>query len=276
MTTITHSVITMKHNRLLMCAPDAYGLKYEINAWMDMDNQPDLALAAEQWAELHRVLTQNLGVQVELIHQSENAPDMVFTANAGLVSGNRVLLSRFRHPERQLEVAPFRAWFEAHGYEAIEPPNDTNFEGEGDALFVGDTLVAGYLKRTDIGSHRWISEQLGIQVLSVELVDGRWYHLDTAFFALNPETIVAYEGAFDTYAWAVLKANFDVIEVCHPEALQFACNSIVLGQHIVMPSRCPKLAGILQKRGYEIHPVPMTEFLKSGGACKCLALFLPT
>src|SRR5262245_41544548 len=133
-----------------MCAPDAYGLKYEINAWMDMAVQPDLSLAAVQWAELHRVLTMDLGVHVELVEQAENAPDMVFTANAGLVRGNRVLLSRFRHAERQVEVAPFRAWFEAHGYETLEPNESTKFEGEGDALFAGEALVAGYLKRTDI------------------------------------------------------------------------------------------------------------------------------
>src|SRR5258708_27454102 len=190
----------MSNRKILMCPPSAYGLKYEINAWMNIANQPDVSLAARQWAELHRVLTQDIGVEVELIQQAENAPDMVFTANAGLVKGNRVLLSRFRHAERQVEVAPFRAWFEAHRFEASEPPEKTNFHGEGDALFAGDTLVAGYLQRTDITSHRWISEQLGVPVLSVELVDGRWYHLDTAFFSLTPDTVVTYEGAFASYA----------------------------------------------------------------------------
>jgi N-dimethylarginine dimethylaminohydrolase len=257
-----------------MCAPDAYGLKYEINAWMDIRNQPDVSLAAKQWLELHRVLTEETGAAVELVKQAPNAPDMVFTANAGLVSGKRVLLSRFRHPERQVEVAPFREWFEANGFEALEPPEDTNFEGEGDALFAGDTLVAGYLKRTDITAHRWVSETLGVQVLSLELVDGRWYHLDTAFFALTSHTVVAYQGAFDTYAWSVLNSNFDVLNVREEEALRFACNSVVLGNHIVMPSGCPVLAELLRQRGYIIHSVEMTEFLKCGGACKCLTLFL--
>src|SRR5258708_7811646 len=190
----------MSDRRILMCPPSAYGLKYEINAWMNIANQPDVSLAARQWAELHRVLSEDIGANVEFIEQAENAPDMGFGGKGGVVKGNRVLLSRFRRAERQVEVAPFRAWFEAHGFEAIEPPEDTNFEGEGDALFAGDTLVAGYLKRTDIASHRWISEQLGVPVLSVELVDGRWYHLDTAFFSLTPDTVVTYEGAFASYA----------------------------------------------------------------------------
>src|ERR1043165_401249 len=134
-------------NRLLMCRPDAYGLKYEINDWMHVADQPDLRLASQQWERLYQVLTEDVGAQVELIEQPEFAPDMVFTANAGLVVDDRVLLSRFRHSERQVEVEPFKAWFESHGYEVVEPTEGFNFEGEGDALFAGDTLVAGYLKR---------------------------------------------------------------------------------------------------------------------------------
>src|SRR5437016_5938901 len=110
--------------RLLMCAPDAYDLKYEINAWMSLKNRPDVSLAVKQWAELYRVLTEDIGVAVDLVPQASNAPDMVFTANAGLVRGDRVLLANFRHPERQVEVAPFRAWFEAHGFECVTPPDE--------------------------------------------------------------------------------------------------------------------------------------------------------
>src|SRR5262245_4824867 len=123
---------------VLMCAPDAYGLRYEINPWMSLANQPDVKLAERQWRELYRVLTEAVGVHVELIPQADNAPDMVFTANAGLVCANRILLSRFRHPQRRVEEGPFRAWFESRVYEAVEPPAGFNFEGEGDALFAGD------------------------------------------------------------------------------------------------------------------------------------------
>ena len=260
--------------RLLMCAPDAYDLKYEINDWMSLANRPDLSLAARQWAELYAVLTGPVGATVELIPQAANAPDMVFTANAGLVRGDRVLLSHFRHPERQVEVEPFRAWFEAHGYRTIAPPGDCKFEGEGDALSAGGVLVAGYLKRSDIGSHRWLSEVLGVPVLSLELVDGRWYHLDTAFFALTPQLVVYYPGAFDAYAETVIRKNFETITVSDDEALNFACNAIVLDKTVVMPARCPRLAAQLESLGYTVYQVELSEFLKSGGAAKCLVLFL--
>jgi N-dimethylarginine dimethylaminohydrolase len=261
-------------HRLLMCAPDAYDLAYEINDWMSLQNRPDLKLAARQWRSLYETLTGSLGVAVELIPQMPGAPDMVFTANAGLIAGNRVLLANFKHPERQVEVAPFRAWFERNGYACVAPPPEFHFEGEGDALYAGDTLVAGYLKRSDIQSHRWLSEQLGAPVLSVELVSGRWYHLDTAFFALTPELVVYYPGAFDEYARIVLERNFETIRVVEEEALQFACNAVVLGRDVVMPAGCPLIRGELEARGYKVHPVELSEFLKSGGAAKCLVLFL--
>lgn len=261
--------------RLLMCAPTAYGLKYEINPWMQLQNAPDVALAGRQWQELYRVLTQEIGATVELIPQAEDCPDMVFTANAGLVRGKKALLARFFHEERQREEPHFADWFSANGYEVIRPQPDCFYEGEGDALFAGETLVAGYLKRSVIESHRWMAEQLGVNVLSVELVDDRWYHLDTCFFALTPKLVVFYPGAFDTYGQETIRSHFETIEVNEAEALRFACNSIVLAPHIVLPANCPQLSLALEKRGYTVHPVNLTEFLKAGGSAKCLTLHLP-
>jgi len=72
-----------------MCAPTAYGLKYEINPWMSLQKLPDIALARCQWERLYEVLTEEIGAKVALIPQAANAPAMVFTANAGLVPGGR-------------------------------------------------------------------------------------------------------------------------------------------------------------------------------------------
>jgi N-dimethylarginine dimethylaminohydrolase len=260
--------------RLLMCEPTAYGLKYEINPWMRLEDQPDVALAVCQWRELYRVLTEEVGAHVEIVPQAADCPDMVFTANAGLVRGRFVLLSNFRHPQRQIEAPHFRAWFEANGYKVQQTSVGCKFEGEGDALFAGEMLLAGYLKRSDICAHRWLSDTLGVPVLSLELIDDRWYHLDTCLFALSSDTVVFYPGAFDPYARVVVRNNFDTIEVNPEEALRFACNSVVLGSHVVMPSGCPLLRRDLEMRGYTVHSVDMSEFLKAGGACKCLTLFL--
>jgi N-dimethylarginine dimethylaminohydrolase len=259
---------------LLMCAPTAYALLYEINPWMRLTNPPDTSLAKSQWQVLYRTLTTEIGVKVTLLPQSPDCPDMVFTANAGLVRGQYVMLSNFRHPQRQREQPHFRSWFEANGYKVCQPSIGCKFEGEGDALFAGDTLLAGYLKRSDICAHRWLAETLALPVLSLELIDDRWYHLDTCLFPLAQDTLVYYPGAFDTYARVVIENNFETIVVTEAEALRFACNAVVIGSHVVLPANCPELTGKLEARGYEVHSVDLSEFLKAGGAAKCLTLYL--
>ncbi|MCW3098078.1 MAG: N-Dimethylarginine dimethylaminohydrolase [Chthonomonadaceae bacterium] len=260
--------------RLLMCPPTAYGLKYEINPWMSLQKVPDTELARCQWEALYRMLTEEMGAEVALIPQAANAPDMVFTANAGLVRGETCLVSRFRHPERQVEEPFFADWFAANGYAVQRLPDDMAFEGEGDALFAGDTLLAGYLKRSDIRAHRLLSDTFDVPVLSLELVDDRWYHLDTCLFPLDAETVVFYPDAFDSYAQTVLRDSFHTIEVTRDEALRFACNAVRVGSQIVLPSGCPHLTHTLEARGYTVHSVDLSEFLKAGGAAKCLTLYL--
>ena len=259
--------------RLLMCPPDHYDLRYEINAWMHLENKPDLSLAARQWQTLYEQVQQR--AQVELVAPAPECPDMVFTANAGLMVGEKtVLLSRFRHAERQPEELHFRRWFEEQGYTVLTMPEDCPFEGEGDILWAGDRYLAGYRKRTEICAHRTAAEYLGKEVLSLELVDDRWYHLDTALFALDERTVVYYPGAFDAYARRVIEEHFDTLHVVEEEAMRFACNSVVLGKTVLMPEGCLLVTRLLQRRGYEVIPVPMSEFIKSGGACKCLVMFL--
>ncbi len=260
-------------SRVLMCPPDHYALRYEINAWMHLDNQPDLSLAAVQWQTLFSHVRKL--AQVELLSPAAECPDMVFTANAGLlVSERAVLLSRFRHPERQPEEPHFRRWFEEHGFTVYLMPPDCAFEGEGDILYAGERYLAGYRRRTEICAHRIASEYLGHEVLSLELVSDRWYHLDTALFVLDGRTVVYYPGAFDTYANRVIDEHFDALHVVEEEALRFACNSVVIGNTVLMPEGCPLITNLLERRGYEVVSIPMSEFIKSGGACKCLVMFL--
>ena len=260
--------------RLLMCAPTAYALKYVINPWMKLENSPNLDLAAQQWDALHRTLTEEVGAKVELVPQAENCPDMVFTANAGLVRGQTAILSNFKHPERQVEAPHYREWFEANGFTAQTLPDDCKFEGEGDALFAGETLIAGYARRSDFASHHLLAELLSVSVLSLQLTDDRWYHLDTCLFPLGPDLVVFYPGAFAPASVDAVRGAFQTIEISEAEALRFACNAVILGDRAVLPSGCPELTAELEARGYTVHAVEMSEFLKAGGAAKCLTLFL--
>ncbi|MCC6653054.1 MAG: amidinotransferase [Candidatus Eisenbacteria bacterium] len=260
---------------LLMCPPTYFGIEYEINPWMSRLRGADPGLATAQWTHLRETLGQQCGIQIETVEPQAGLPDLVFTANAGLVVGRRAILSRFRVPARSGEEPVFRDWFAGHGFEVVELPPDVFFEGEGDALFCGEQLYCGYHFRSEIRSHDLIAEMLGRRILSLQLVDPRFYHLDTCFCPLGPDRAMYFPGAFDEYGRRVLASNIgDLIEVSEHDALRFGCNAVLIHDDIVLPAGCNQLTADLCGRGYRVHPVNLSEYLKSGGAAKCLVLRL--
>jgi len=261
--------------RLLMCPPDHYGIHYEINPWMSLTRPADHALAVAQWQALYQLLSGPLGAQIDLIPPQEHLPDMVFTANGGFVWGDLFLRSNFRHPQRVPEAPHFADWFSKQGYQVVELGPDCPFEGEGDLFTWGNDLFAGYRFRSEICSHAEISEILGRRVLSLEMVDPYFYHLDTCFSPLDGQSALYYPQAFDSYAQRVIAEHVpDPIPVLREEAMRFACNAVVLGRKVVTSADCPDLYAKLEARGFTVHPLEFSEFIKAGGAAKCLVLFL--
>jgi len=260
---------------LLLCPPDYYGIEYEINPWMSVARGADAAIVQEQWKQLHATLSK-LNCKVHLIAPQPRLPDMVFTANAGLTVGRRFIPSTFRHKERAGEQPFFAKWMEQHGYDVDWLPEKLYFEGEGDALFGNDVLFCGYKFRSDIQSHRAIAEMLSCLAISVELVDPRFYHLDTCFCPLPDGGGFWFPDAFDEYGQRAIREHVtDLIDVAPEEATHFSCNAVVIDRDIVLPEGAPQLVTKLQERGYSCHPLPMSEFIKAGGACKCLTMFMP-
>ena len=260
--------------RILMCPPEHYGIEYEINPWMNTRRQADHALAQRQWNDL-RDLLESLGATIELLEPVAGLPDLVFTANAGLVYGNRVILSHFRHPQRQGEEQVDAAWFERHGFQVERLGEEHYFEGAGDALFCGETLFGGYHIRTDALAQQEVGERIGHRVLPLELVDPYYYHLDTCFCPLAPTAAIWFPPAFDEYGQKVIEAEIaDRIEVAESEARSFACNAVVVGTHVVTNTGCPDLHRQLKAAGFTPHETPLSEFVKAGGSAKCLTLRL--
>ena len=259
---------------ILMCPPDYFGIEYEINPWMSRSRPSDLALAKQQWLALKTIL-EDVGARVETLAAVEGLPDLVFTANAALVYRDLAVLARFRHPQRQGEEPHDEAWLSAYGFRVLRPPEGVYFEGAGDALFCGDTLLAGYRIRSDARGHQQIGAMLGVRVIPLELVDPYYYHLDTCFCPLAPGAAIYYPGAFDAYAlramWEIVP---ELIEVAEDEARSFACNAVVVGRTVVTNVGCPKLHAALKERGFATRETPLSEFVKSGGSAKCLTLRL--
>lgn len=258
--------------RILMCPPDHYGIEYEINPWMKRSLASVRDVAWAQWRKLRDTLT-GLGAIVEEMSPQPGLPDLVFTANAGLMYRDRFFSSRFFHEVRARESPFFDAWFRDHGFEVVHWPEGQYHEGAGDALFCGEALFAGYRTRSDVHAHQWVAQQIGVRVLPLELVSQSFYHLDTCFCPLSPTEAIYYPEAFDAYGRRVLETHVGkLLPITKDEADRFGCNAVVVGKTVVHNSRCPLLAEELTKWGYTSIEVELDEFLKAGGSAKCLTL----
>jgi N-dimethylarginine dimethylaminohydrolase len=257
-----------------MCPPEHFGVVYEINPWMHTEVVVDRDRAHDQWTALVRALT-DAGADVELMDPHPDVPDLVFTANAGIVNGTQFIPARFRHPQRQPETEFNRAWFAARGFRVDELPEDVCQEGAGDALPFAGGLVSGYRFRSDAKSHADLSRLTGASVRSIELVDDRLYHLDLTFCPLDARRAIVAPLGWDHYGRRVIDAVVpEPLVLEDDEALAFVANSVVVGSRIVMPS-CPARVGRqLEAWGFDVAVVPVDEFLKAGGGCRCLTLAL--
>lgn len=257
---------------ILMCTPKFFDIEYEINPWMNTDNPVDPVLAGKQWQQLYDTYTQKLGWDVHLIEPVEHLPDMVFTANGALLYKGRVALPHFRQPDRQPETPLFEKWFRNAGYSELFTPK-YDFEGEGDALVWNDILFAGFPWRTDKPAHAEVADFLGIKTVSLQLIDPRFYHLDTALTIVDSETVALYPKAFSEDS---LKKVHDivpnVIEATDDDAVAYGLNAMSNGKTIVIPENAHNLITKYKEKGLEVIPCPITEFQKSGGGVKCLTL----
>ncbi|MDP9073062.1 MAG: arginine deiminase-related protein [Actinomycetota bacterium] len=257
-----------------MCPPDHYRLLYEINPWMHHEVLADPDRAMAQWEHLVATL-QAAGAQVEIQPAEAGWPDLVFTANAGIVNGNQFIPARFRHPERQGETPFDEAWFAAHGFEVTPLPLGVCQEGAGDALPFGSSLVAAYRFRSDAASHAYLSHLTGAAVRSVELVDPRLYHLDLTLCPLDDRRAIVAPLAWDRYGCRVMEALVpEPVVLDTDETLSFCANSVVVGSTVVMPACTPRLRRQLEAWDFDVVVCQVDEFLKAGGGCRCLTLAL--
>lgn len=268
----------MTNTKIFMCPPDYFlSIDYEINPWMKQGTLCKNNIAVQRWNELKSILTDNLGVEVLTMEPQKGLPDIVFTANAALIYKNKAIISRFMYKERQPEEKFYADWFRKQGFEVILLPKNMPFEGAGDALFSGETLYSGYVPRSDISSHTFIANLLGIRVISLELINPSFYHLDTCFCPLYGEYLLYYPKAFDDYGNKVIESSFPAekrIPVTDEEASKFSCNAVNVGKFIIMNKTTDRLKAELKIKGFDTYEVGLDEFMKAGGSSKCLTLKL--
>jgi N-dimethylarginine dimethylaminohydrolase len=272
--TTTPRIRTPRLRRYAMTAPSFFTVEYAINPWMDTSMPVDTGLAVRQWNQLLTTY-RALGHTVELVEPVAGLPDMVYAANGGLVvdgkAGPKAVVARFAYPQRAGEAVAYANWMGANGFEP-RYTHHTN-EGQGDLLVVGSIILAGFGFRTDQRAHDEVARIVGMPVVSLELVDPRFYHLDTALAVLDDTTVAYYPPAFGDESRARLRELFpDAIEVASSDAYVLGLNAVSDGRHVVLPAAATGFIRQLVDAGFEPVPVDLSELLKGGGSVKCCTL----
>jgi N-dimethylarginine dimethylaminohydrolase len=264
--------------RILMCQPDHFEVAYVINPWMEGQfARTDNGAALRQWSRLKEIIEKRATVALQ--PPQRGLPDLVFTANAGLVKDSRVVVSRFRCAERQGEEKFNRLWFEENGFNVFDIPAGIHFEGAGDALYDGarDLFWVGHGFRSHEDAAPQVEALLATRAVSLALVDPRFYHLDTCLSPLPDGSLMYFPPAFDAVSRAAIEAlvpEHRRIAVDEGDALKFCCNAVALDDLLIMNDASPSLQARLRQAGLTPALTPLSEFLKAGGAAKCLTLDL--
>ncbi len=267
-----------KVSQVLMCPPQYFSVDYIINPWMaDNVGNLDLKLAGQQWTNLRRALEAH--VQVKLLEPQAGLPDMVFTANAGISIGENAVPSHFMPMERRGEEHHFKYWFESNGFKLYPLPDDVGFEGQGDCLLdsSGQWLWTSAGPRTESTAYQHLEKCFGLDIVTLKLVDPRFYHIDTCLCVLDRGWIMYYPGAFDSESLEKIKSRTFAerrIEVSEQDAIRFSCNAVNIGEEIFMHDVSSTLRRKLSRAGFNVQITPLDEFLKAGGSAKCLTLLL--
>jgi N-dimethylarginine dimethylaminohydrolase len=272
------TVRTPSKRTVLMCRPDYFTVSYRINPWMHPEAPTDTSLAVRQWETLYQTYL-DLGFDVHLIDPVEGLPDMVYAANGGFIIDNIAYGASFTYAERQPEGPAYMDWFRSNGFD-VRVPENVN-EGEGDFLLVGDVILAGTGFRTATNSHEELARIYGREVVTLELVNPSFYHLDTAIAVLDPQpgfenpNIAYLPSAFGEASLAILRERFpDALLVNEEDAAVLGLNSFSDGYNIVIASRATDFGRQLRERGYNPIGVDLSELLLGGGGVKCCTLEL--
>jgi N-dimethylarginine dimethylaminohydrolase len=264
--------------RILMCPPDYFTVQYVINPWMaGHESSLDIDLAKQEWTALKDVIS--VVADVVIMEPQPDLPDMVFTANAGAVYGNKAIASHFLPHERRPEEVHYKKWFTDNGFELLDLHKDIGFEGAGDCLMDrgGPWLWTGFGFRTEIEAHEEIQQYFDVELVSIRLTDSRFYHIDTCFCPLTNGFLLYHPPAFDFDSRIAIESRVPPhkrIVVDTADAGQFACNAVNVGETVFIHKASDPLKARLMLAGFKVVEVGLSEFLKAGGSAKCLTLKL--
>jgi dimethylargininase len=243
--------------RLLSPAVLNCELTYMKRSWIDYD------LAARQHLDYVRSL-QRLGIDVVTLPPQPEMPDAVFVEDTALVLDEIAVISSPCAP-RKHELGSMRQVLEKYREIAVIPAT-SKFEG-GDVVGNGRRLFVGCSTRTNrdgIESLQSIVQFYGYEVAPVEI--SGCLHLSTAASYLGDDTFLINPQWMDCSPLS----RYRLIEV--PVNEPWAANVLSLGSSILVPATFPCTCDLLERLGYSVSPVDVSELLKAEAGVTCMTL----
>ncbi|MGB9026067.1 MAG: arginine deiminase-related protein, partial [Rhodomicrobium sp.] len=248
----------------LMTDSSHFEVSYKINPWMKPEAwRENEAVNRAQARDAQRQLAAALrqaGARVTIMDGVPGLPDMVFPANAAVVLNGRAIVARFRHYERQGEERHFFAQLmhlKELGVlsEVARAPKNCWQEGAGDCIWDASRQFfwAGFGPRSSFDAIAAIKDYFGAPVVPLELVSGRFYHLDTCFVPFSGGQVLFYPPAFSKLSIAAIRDRVPadkLIEASDEDAERFAVNAVNIGRDIVMAEPAQRLTDELKEHGY--------------------------
>ena len=261
--------------KLLLCSSDYFRIEYEINPWMKISDNADAAQVLKQYQVLKDTIL-STGIEVEEILPDKLYPDMVYTANYGFIQGKKFIQANFKYEQRRGEAGLASEYFREKGFEIHTLPQDIYFEGEGDLLKNGNRYFLGHGKRTMQESAPYLEKILQSEIIPLKLVDPYYYHLDTCFAPLTADTVIVNPESFTVEGMKLIRSSFkNIIHASKEDNKVLACNLVKYKNHIITGKGITEqLKKYLQDFGYQVHEVPMSQYIKGGGSVKCCSLIV--
>ena len=281
----------MLNAKVLVSGAEFFALDAPINPYYD-HNPVNVSDAVAEHATIIQAFS-DAGMEIVRVTPPSTSQDGVYTANWGLVRGDKVILSRLPNARRSEEEYATKI-FRDLGLTVITVPDDWRFSGQGDALPCGKYLLAGSGYRSDPRATKFAAETLGLELVQLHAVpeldanqnpvinqssgwaDSFFYDIDLAIAVLRDDLIAYCPDAFDEQSRVKIAGlPVEKIEVSYEEATKgLACNLVSTGETVIMSAHAPNLKSEIEKRGLSVATINAPELARGGGYIRCVSLTL--
>jgi len=258
--------------KVVLAPPVFMSIKEPINAIQKRYFQENInpKIAEQQHSIFVETLKKN-DVEVILLPPDEKYPEQVFTRDIGFTLGNHIFVSEMAHDVRKGEEQSFLKWLNETKITYTNLKGD-KIEG-GDVLIDGNSIYAGVSNRTNKHAIKDLQELLPTyEVIDIPFTD-TFLHLDCVFNILSPTEALIYPGEIEKKKEKHLAERYSLIEVSTEEQATMGTNVLSIGDKKIISLPMNKNVNKeLEKRGYTVIEVDISEIIKSGGAFRCCTL----